>query len=71
MTLEVADDHYLIIEHVGDFGYFVCGSVSTERDYFNLDNTRLGDAITEGTLAFEQNKFRRYALDTPSERTLE
>lgn len=62
VSLEVGDDHWLIVEHVGDFGYFVCGSVPTERDYFNLIDRQLGDAITAGCLALEHNTFPRYAL---------
>jgi hypothetical protein len=62
VSLEVGDNHWLIAEHVGDFGYFVCGIVPTARDYFNLIDSRLGDAITEGSLALERNTFPRYAL---------
>ena len=62
VSLEVGDDHWLIVEHVEDFGYFVCGSVPTERDYFNLIDSRLGDGITEGSLVLERNTFPRYAL---------
>jgi hypothetical protein len=62
MSLEAADDTWLIVEYVGDIGYFVCSSLATERDYFNLIDSRLGDAITEGDLAHERHAFPRYAL---------
>jgi hypothetical protein len=62
VSLEVGDDHWLIVEHVGNVGYFVCGSVPTEHDYFNLIDSRLGDTITEGDLALERTTFPRYAL---------
>jgi hypothetical protein len=62
VSLEAGDDHWLIVEHVGDFGYFVCGSLPTDCDYFNLIDSRLGDAISEGDLALERTTFPRYAL---------
>ncbi len=62
VSLEAGDDHWLIVEHVGEFGYFVCGNFPTERDYFNLIDSQLGDAISEGYLAFERNTFPRHAL---------
>jgi len=60
VSLEVGADHWLIVEHVGDFGYFVCGSIPTERDYFNLIEAQLGDDITEGDPAFEPHSFPRH-----------
>jgi len=62
VSLEVGDDHWLIIEHVGDVGYFVCSSLPTDRNCFNLIDPGLGDAITEGWLALERYTFPRYAL---------
>jgi hypothetical protein len=62
VSLEVGDDHWLIVEYVEDFGYFVCGSVPAERDYFNLIDSRLGDEITEGFLAHERHSFPRHTL---------
>ena len=62
VSLEAGDDHWLIVEHVGDFGYFVCGSLPTERDYLNLIDSQLGDAIAVGYLAYERSTFPRYAL---------
>jgi hypothetical protein len=62
VSLEAADGTWLIVEYVADIGYFVCGSLATERDYFNLIDSRLGDTITEGDLAHERHTFPRYAL---------
>jgi hypothetical protein len=44
------------------------GCAPSDRDYFNLIESRLGDEITQGDLANELNSFPRYAL--VSEETL-
>jgi len=62
VSLEAGDDHWLIVEHVGDFGYIVCGSVPTERDCFNLIDIQIGDTIPEGDLALEPDTFPRDTL---------
>src|SRR6516164_1768005 len=62
VSLEVVDDTWLIAECVSDLGYFVCVSIANERDYFNLIDSRLGDAITDGELALERHTFPRFAL---------
>ena len=62
VSLEAGDGHWLIVEHVGDFGYIVCGSVPTERDCFNLIDTQIVDTITEGDLPLEPPTLPRYTL---------
>jgi hypothetical protein len=62
VSLDAGDDTWLVIEYVGDLGYFVCGGLARERDYFNLIDRGLGDAIVEGDLAHERHVFPRHAL---------
>jgi hypothetical protein len=62
VSLEVADDTWFVFEYVEDFGYYMSGCGPSDRDYFNLIDSRLGDEITQGYLAHELNSFPRYAL---------
>jgi hypothetical protein len=62
VSLHVDDDTCLIIEFVEGFGYYAIGSWPSDRDYFNLIESRLGDEITEGHLAHELICVPRHTL---------
>jgi hypothetical protein len=60
--LEVDDEAFFVVEHVEGCGYYMSGCGPSDREYFNLIESRLGDEITEGRLAHELVSFPRYAL---------
>ena len=62
VSLEVDDDICFVVEFVEGFGYYMIGCGTSDRDYFNLIESRLGDDITEARLAHELMSFPRYTL---------
>jgi hypothetical protein len=62
VSLTVDEDVFLVIEYVQGPGYFMSGCGPSDRDYYNLIDSSLGDEITVGALALENYCFPRYAL---------
>jgi hypothetical protein len=65
VILAVDNDTWFVVEYVQGAGYFMTGCGPTDREYFNLVDLGLGDGITPGVLAHEDNLFPRYALVGP------
>jgi Immunity protein Imm1 len=62
VSLEVDDEVFFVIEYVQGAGYFMSGCGPSDREYFNLVESSLGDEVTPGALAHENRSFPRYAL---------
>ncbi|MBP3956074.1 hypothetical protein J8F10_12350 [Gemmata sp. G18] len=62
VSLEADSNAFFVIEYVQGLGYYMSGCAPSDRDYFNLIESRLGDEAVEGRLVHEQYFFARYAL---------